>query len=148
MMRTDTLHMTLAFLGETDVARARELAQACTRWRLPTGTMVLREPGRFGHARVVWLGPSEEDRQELSWLYEANDRLWENLAAHGWKPRESVFRPHVSLLRNAGPASLSGMHGPAVHWMPDRCVLVASEPTPARSRYNVLADVPLVPVGA
>lgn len=143
MMRTDTLHMTLAFLGEADLGRARELAQACTRWRLPTGAMLLSEPGRFSHAKVVWVGPEQSVRSDLAWLHEAHETLWANLSAYGWHPKEGVFRPHVSLLRNAGLQPLADIRGPAIHWTPDRCVLVASEPAANRSRYNVLADIPL-----
>lgn len=142
-MRPETLHMTLAFLGQADADAARRLADLCAGWALPSGSMVLNEPGRFPRARVVWLGPSATESASLTWLYDANRQLWEHLAPLGWQGRESVFRPHVSLLRNAGPAPLDGLSGPDVHWTPRRCVLVASEPTDAGSHYTVLAEVPL-----
>src|SRR5690625_4503287 len=85
MMRTDTLHMTLAFLGEADAPTARQLADACAQWRLPSGSMVLREPGRFRNAKVVWLGPAAQDSASLAWLYQANERLWSYLAPFGWQ---------------------------------------------------------------
>lgn len=145
MMRTDTLHMTLAFLGQADAAAAQELAEACARWRLPSGAMVLREPGRFRNAKVVWLGPSAAEPASVDWLHRANERLWSHLAPLGWGPREAVFRPHVSLLRNAGPGDLDALQGRPVEWAPGRCVLVASEPTATSSRYTVLAEIPLEP---
>lgn len=148
MMRTDTLHMTLAFLGAADDTAAQELAEACTHWRLPSGAMVLREPGRFHNARVVWLGPSEPEAPSLAWLYQANEQLWSRLAPLGWRPREAVFRPHVSLLRNAGPGDLAALQGPPVSWAPERCVLVASRPSAGGSRYTVLAEIPLEPAAA
>lgn len=143
MMRSETLHMTLAFLGEADADTAQRLARACTQWRLPAGSMVLREPGRFRNAKVVWLGPSQSGPDSLSWLYQANEQLWSCLAPLGWQPRESAFRPHVSLLRNAGPGELDALQGPEVAWSPQRCVLVGSRPTEAGSRYTVLAEVGL-----
>lgn len=143
MMRTDTLHMTLAFLGSAEQGKARELAQACSGWRLPAGSMLLEEPGRFRKAKVVWLGPSSADPSGLSWLYEANEWLWSALAGFGWQSEDTPFRPHVSLLRNAGQCELDAVHGPAIHWSPDRCVLVASEPSATGSHYTVLADIPL-----
>jgi 2'-5' RNA ligase len=142
-MRTDTLHMTLAFLGMADAEKARDLAHACRQWRLPTGSMVLNEPGRFRNAKVVWLGPSQPDSPALSWLYDANEQLWDALSSFGWPRQDSRYRPHISLLRNAGPAELDDLRGPAIPWTPERCVLVASEPTEGRSRYTVLAEVPL-----
>lgn len=162
MMRTETLHMTLAFLGEVDPTALEELVAACTAWQLPTGSMTLRQPGRFKNAKVVWLGPdsgreSEEmgsdpnkeklgsDPISLAWLQRAYDELWAHLAPLGWQPREAAFRPHVSLLRNAGPGELDVLQGTAVHWSPERCVLVGSRPTSEGSRYTVLAELPLVP---
>ena len=144
MMRTDTLHLTLAFLGQADQAKTQELIEACAHWRLPSGSMVLREPGCFRKAKVVWLGPSAES-SSLAWLYQANERLWAYLAPLGWQARESAFRPHVSLLRNAAPARLDDLKGAKVHWAPERCVLVGSQPTETGSRYTVLAEVELEP---
>ncbi|NLC34840.1 MAG: RNA 2',3'-cyclic phosphodiesterase [Alcaligenaceae bacterium] len=143
MMRTDTLHMTLAFLGQADEAATQHLVAACQEWTLPSGSMVLREPGRFLNAKVVWLGPAAAEPASLEWLYRANEQLWAQLAPLGWSPRETAFRPHVSLLRNAGPGPLEALQGPTVHWTPKRCVLVGSRPTQAGSRYTVLAEIPL-----
>lgn len=145
MMRTDTLHMTLAFLGQADEADTRRLIEACEHWRLPAGSMVLREPGCFRKARVVWLGPSTPEAPSLAWLYQANERLWAYLAPLGWQARESAFRPHVSLLRNAAPTGLGALKETEVHWTPERCVLVGSQPTETGSRYTVLAEVALEP---
>jgi len=145
MMRTDTLHMTLAFLGEADEVAAQQLAEACVRWMLPSGAMVLREPGRFRNAKVVWLGPSASEPSSLAWLHQANERLWSHLAPLGWRAREPVFRPHVSLLRNAGAGDPEALKGVPVNWTPGRCVLVASRPTATGSRYTMLAEIPLEP---
>lgn len=144
MMRTDTLHMTLAFLGPADETATQRLVTACQEWTLPSGSMVLREAGHFSRAKVVWLGPSSADPTSLEWLYQANQQLWAYLAPLGWSSRESAFRPHVSLLRNAGRGPLEALHGPEVHWTPGRCVLVGSRPTEAGSRYTMLAEIPLV----
>ena len=143
MMRTDTLHMTLAFLGETDDDLADRLAESCRDWELPSGSMVLREPGCFSNAKVVWLGPQQESPDALTWLHDANWKLWSLLEPFGWKRREPTFRPHVSLLRNAAPAELTALKGPAVNWTPDKCVLVGSQPTNTGSHYTVLAQLPL-----
>lgn len=142
MMRSDTLHLTLAFLGQTEPERAQQLAAECAHWRLPAGSMVLNEPGRFNRAKVVWLGPSHAQPASLAWLYAANQQLWSNLASLGWTP-EPGFRPHVSLLRNAQAGDLSSLQGPAIAWSPERCVLVSSSPGSAGSNYTILAEIPL-----
>lgn len=143
MMRLETLHMTLAFLGTVEPERADELAQSCRDWVLPAGSMRLGEPGRFPSAKVVWLGPQGADTPAMAWLRQGHDRLWAHLAPMGYQPRESTFRPHVSLLRNAGAGDLAALSGPVVPWSPQRCVLVASRPSASGSDYTVLADVPV-----
>ena len=143
MMRPDTLHMTLAFLGRAAPAQVQALVSDCAGWRLPAGSLLLNEPGRFPRAKVVWLGPSSPGSSALAWLHDAHERLWSYLAPWGWQPREAVFRPHVSLLRKAGPGDLAALRGRPVEWTPGRCVLAGSLPTAARSRYILLADVPL-----
>ena len=158
MMRTETLHMTLAFLGKVGEEERQRLVQACGQWSLPTGDMVLHEPGCFRHAKVVWVGPGSPETDDstanrhtghtsstdLRWLYSAQERLWHYLAAVGWWQRESGFRPHVSLLRNAAPGTLDELSGPSVSWTPDRCVLVGSRPTETGSQYTMLAEIPLI----
>ena len=143
MMRTETLHMTLAFLGEADATVTEELVATCQHWRLPSGSMVLSEPGRFKNAKVVWLGPDASRSGSLDWLHQAYAQLWARLEPLGWTPREAGFRPHVSLLRNAGPGEMDALQGPAIHWTPERCVLVGSQPSSEGSRYTVLAELPL-----
>jgi len=144
-MRTDTLHMTLAFLGQAEASQADELVKACADWTLPTGELVLSEPGRFHRAKVVWVGPGQPDHTatRLTWLYQANQQLWEHLAPFGWRSQETEFRPHVSLLRNAGAGDLAELSARPVDWAPGRCVLVASRPTQVGSHYSVLAEVPV-----
>lgn len=141
MMRRDILHMTLAFLGETDDAATHRLIDASRQWVLPAGSMLLREPGCFRNAKVVWLGPAATESCPLEWLYQANTRLWSYLAPLGWNASESEFRPHVSLLRNARAADLSALTGAEVHWTPGRCVLVGSQPASTGSHYTVLAEL-------
>ena len=166
MMRTDTLHMTLAFLGKADEETTRALVRACREWSLPTGDMLLHEPGCFRNAKVVWVGPGSPETsqpagagqsqdnggapaggtalaRDLEWLYSAQARLWQRLSAEGWTHTETGFRPHVSLLRNAAPAELGELSAPPVSWTPDRCVLVGSRPTESGSHYTMLAEIPL-----
>ncbi|SHH70337.1 RNA 2',3'-cyclic phosphodiesterase [Pollutimonas bauzanensis] len=143
VLRPETLHMTLAFLGNTPAARARELIHAAPAWTLPTGRLELRHFGRFAGPRIVWAGPSAHDGDRIPWLDEAYGRLWSYLSALGWQRPPSVFRPHVSLLRKAGDADLGALRPPPIAWTPARCVLAASRPSEEGSYYQVLAAVSL-----
>ncbi len=143
VMRPETLHMTLAFLGNTPAALAQELISAAPSWTIPAGTLELRHFGRFAGPRIVWAGPSAHDGERIQWLDQAYDRLWSYLSALGWQRPPSVFRPHVSLLRKAGDADLGALRAPPIVWRPARCVLVASRPSEEGSYYQVLATVPM-----
>ncbi len=140
MMRADTLHMTLAFLGHVNQARSQELIQAAQTWTVDTGRITLRRTGRFDSPGVVWAGP---DPDQPEWLYGVYDRLWDSLAGLGWTRPDHPFRPHVSLLRNAGPGE--GIPCPPISWVSGSAVLVASTPQADNSYYQVLASVAAAP---
>lgn len=143
IMRTETLHLTLAFLGSTSADQAKQLAQAAADWAIPTGTLVLRRFGRFSGPRVVWAGPLDTEEEPLPWLADAYDTLWGHLERRGWQRPASGFRPHVSLLRKAGPGELDALQRAPLAWAPERCLLVASTPGEHGSAYQVLASLPL-----
>ncbi|NYT58600.1 RNA 2',3'-cyclic phosphodiesterase [Alcaligenaceae bacterium] len=143
IMRADTLHLTLAFLGATPADRVQALVQAMQSWPAPVGPIVLRRFGRFAGPRIVWAGPGEDDSDRLSWLDGLHQDLWNRLQAMGWQRPAGRFRPHVSLLRKVGPGEASALRRPPLVWTPDQCVLVASQPSDSGSRYQVLARMPL-----
>src|SRR3546814_3063338 len=66
VMRPETLHVTLAFLGSTPAARVAELVRAVPGWQARTGAMTLRRFGRFTGPRIVWAGPTEDDEERRS----------------------------------------------------------------------------------
>lgn len=144
IMRTETLHMTLAFLGNTPAGKAAALVEAAPAWAVPSGTLELRHIGRFSGPRIVWAGPSANDDERIPWLDEAYATLWSFLENLGWQRPRAVFRPHVSLLRKAGACDLGALRRPPIVWTPQRCVLVASRPSAQGSHYQILASLPAV----
>lgn len=189
IMRQDTLHLTLAFLGSTPQNRVEQLVQAAPTWQAPSGQVVLSRFGRFQGPRIVWAGPGADDVECMQWLNALYEGLWRNLQSLGWgRPQPATaakhdglaaserqagerqageaqaskthagraqtdirpdgtalgFRPHVSLLRRAGPADLGKLCRPVFTWTPAQCVLVASQPHETGSYYKVIARVPLV----
>jgi RNA 2',3'-cyclic 3'-phosphodiesterase len=96
----ETLHLTLAFLGELEDAQlaqatqaALEIAQASTSFRLRIGSL-----GMFGPAqnpRVIWMGVSGN----LQPLLDVQARLAERLAADGFPAEERAYAPHLTLAR-------------------------------------------------
>ncbi len=140
VMRPDTLHLTLAFLGTVPHDRVPELAALLDEASLIGGTLRLDRYGRFRGPRIVWAGPSASP----PWLDALHGWLWRALARRGFARPAEPFRPHVSLLRRAGPGDLDALPAPdPLDWTPRRCVLVASAPRPEGSFYEILAERPL-----
>lgn len=136
-MRPDTLHLTLAFLGEVAADRIPDLISVLRVPRGPAGTLALDRFGRFRVPRIVWAGPSAP----VSWLDALHASLWRDLSRLGLRPPDEPFRPHVSLLRKAGDGDLSRfpLLRPII-WTADRLVLVASTPSQMASYYQVLGE--------
>ncbi|GAB2901804.1 RNA 2',3'-cyclic phosphodiesterase [Paralcaligenes sp. KSB-10] len=143
IMQPETLHMTLAFLGNTPRVRVDELVHVAADWPVSLGALTLRRLGRFKRPNIVWAGPADGDTDRIAWLDSLYDMLWIRLESMGWHRPESAFRPHVSLLRNAGPGKLDSLSCSPIFWRPEQCVLVASRPNVPESRYQVLVRLPI-----
>ena len=144
MMRQDTLHLTLAFLGDTPVEQVQVLQNATPTWHAYAQPLTLQRFGCFQGPRVVWAGPTSHDDERLPWLDELHNKLWQHLEALGWQRPQESFRPHVSLLRKATLRDANALQLPApLRWTPEQCLLVASTPGDSGSYYEVLARMPL-----
>lgn len=139
VMRPQDMHLTLAFLGHADPGQADALIRAVPQWPVHTEPFHLARFGAFERARVVWAGPPENDSP--TWLDTLYDTLWSRLDDMGWRRPESVFRPHVSLLRSARSCDVGALRRDPVLVHPQRCVLVASRPDGSGSNYQVLASL-------
>lgn len=136
IMRTETLHLTLAFLGPVDTQLADALAAATPEHRLPAGEVTLDQYGVFKRQRILWAGP----RDTPAALQAVHDGLWQWLAGYGLAAPPQPFRPHVTLLRNIERADTDAAPPEPLHWGYDRMVLVASESLTGGSRYRVIAQ--------
>lgn len=90
----ENLHLTLAFLGETE--RAAEVRRAMEQAGGPAFDYKIKGSGRFprGDGSVFWAGIAAPEE-----LYRLYDRLSEALAARGFRPEERPFKPHLTLGR-------------------------------------------------
>lgn len=141
IMQPHDMHLTLAFLGQTDARQTQALVDAVTDWPVSVRPFRLERFGVFERARVVWAGPADND--PLTWLHALYDTLWDRLVTMGHERPDTVFRPHVSLLRRARSCDVSALHRDAVVVYPQRCVLVASRPGETGSHYQMLAQLPV-----
>lgn len=141
VMRVDTFHLTLVFLGSVPVGRLPSLCQVLAQVPCAGGDLMLDRFGRFRGPRIVWAGST----QAADWLVTLQAWLADTLAARGLAaPVSEAFRPHVSLLRHAGDGDVRGLTVPEpIVWHANRMVLVASTPRASGAYYEPLAQATL-----
>jgi 2'-5' RNA ligase len=146
----DNLHVTLKFLGNTDVniiPDVRSVLERAARTRGPC-KLTVRGLGVFPHAQrpnVVWAG-----LEGAQTLVELAAELETGLELHGFARENRPFAPHLTLARVKlkPPESLQDLlsrHAQTEFGTATiaQVELIRSEPGPEGSRYTVLAAVPL-----
>jgi 2'-5' RNA ligase len=138
--REETIHLTMAFLGDIDTGRLPVLAaigegvaRVASRFELTLDLV-----GGFRDARVAWLG-AEPVPAPLAALA---DGLNEHLAAQGFRVDRRPFAAHVTLARKCRSMLRRERVAPVV-WNVDRLSLVASEFAGGGSCYRTHAEWPL-----
>jgi 2'-5' RNA ligase len=161
VMRTETLHLTLAFLGPVEAQVGDALAAATPDRCVPPGELALDRYGVFKRQRILWVGPREagldeaephppdphqskphrpEPQNAPAALQAIHDGLWHWLAGYGLTAPPQPFRPHVTLLRNIERDDPPPPPPDPLIWRYDRLVLVASESQTGGSRYRIVAQ--------
>ncbi|ARP96760.1 RNA 2',3'-cyclic phosphodiesterase [Bordetella genomosp. 13] len=138
MMRAETLHLTLAFLGQATPEQAQALTAHTRADRIDEGEIELRHYGAFPRQGIVWAGPEADDPATQT-LHGIHDRLWNRLQDLGWQRPDQAFKPHVTLLRKADCSALPAPMPEPVVWAYRHYVLVSSEPNKGMAQYRVLA---------
>ncbi len=127
------LHLTLAFLGETDAA-GRACAEEAARRAAAAVDLCIDTTGGFAGARVVWAGP----RSVPPALTEVHAALWHGLAdACGRVAEARPFHPHVTLWRDV-PAVPAPARCTPVRWCTNELYLVESIVDRHGARYRPL----------
>ena len=136
-MRADTLHLTLAFLGNTPLATRDSLLPHVDALRAGAFDLLLGQPGYWPHNRIGWLGCREISAPLAGLAERLRHGLSEARVLFDAKP----FVSHVTLLRQAegGPVSFCS----PVHWRVRDFVLVASTRGVSGTHYRILRRWPL-----
>lgn len=100
MTRPENLHLTLAFLGNTDPARLEELRQILEQLDVPLLSLRFDRIGVFRRegGDIWWLGMGEN--RELQML---QAQLTKALGGAGFPVEERKFVPHLTLARRTRP---------------------------------------------
>lgn len=129
--RAETIHLTLAFLGNVAEARLEDLKAIGMRGR--RHELPIEQARYWPRNRIVWAGPDELP----SALGELAKELKELLEQEHFRTEKREFAAHVTLIRDATVSdALPPL--PRVRWPVEEAVLVESRPTDAGRDYRVL----------
>ena len=126
-MQARNLHLTLAFIGELDAARAAEVAQASRTLQPQQFEWSIDQMGWFPRSRVAWLG-GRVDEPLTTAAASARAALDELAIGYDRKP----FVPHVTVLRNVRAFDRAGPLTESLAWRTCHVALYAS----ARDRHG------------
>ncbi len=102
LMRPETLHATLVFLGEVAIDRLEALSLAAAEVCTEHFELCFDEVRYWGHNRIIYAVPSSVPPA----LQQLVDELEQHLRQHGFRFEQREYKPHVTLMRN-------------VHWRDD-----------------------------
>jgi 2'-5' RNA ligase len=117
-MPVENIHLTLAFLGEADPAKA---AIPAGRIHAKPFAFPVDHGGYWRHNKIVWAGPRQMPRE----LGELAASLQTELVKEGFSLEKRPFAAHVTLVRKAKPVS-SLPDLPRVDWPVREFALVQS----------------------
>lgn len=137
--RDDSIHLTLAFVGDIDGARLAELLAPAAVMNVARFTLTLDCWGCWPRNGIAWVAPSRVPvpLRELA----AGMEAW--LRDAGFEMDDRPFNPHVTLVRKAQCAPLPGA-APSMEWRVEDFVLVRSTLVPEGSRYEIIGRWPLL----
>ncbi|HEX2650663.1 MAG TPA: RNA 2',3'-cyclic phosphodiesterase [Burkholderiales bacterium] len=134
--RPETIHLTLAFLGEIEEKRLPLLQQVTLsgkRHSLPV------DAARYWkHNQIVWVGPREMPREMRRLVVSLSGFLEKN----EFRQEKREFAAHITLIRKARVPNLIP-ELPKVAWPVDEVVLVRSRLSAKGSNYEVVQRYPL-----
>jgi 2'-5' RNA ligase len=146
VMREDSLHATLAFVGDVAPQRLPDLRAVAAGIRLPGMPLAFDRGGCWRHNQIAYLG-LRETPDALRCLWSA---LAAGLRAADFSIETRPFSPHITLLRKANCLAFDAAtekENPAtepVVWSVRDFVLVMSSISANGSRYEQIGAWPLL----
>lgn len=137
----ETIHLTLAFLGDIAVERLPELQRVAGEIDAAAFDLTLDRFGVWQHNRLFWAGSSVLPPV----LIDLADALSKRLPAAGFAFADAKrpFVPHVTLVRKLARLDVASPVTEALNWSCREFVLVRSRLSDKGSAYEVLARFPL-----
>ncbi|MBL8429708.1 MAG: RNA 2',3'-cyclic phosphodiesterase [Dechloromonas sp.] len=144
--RRDTIHLTLAFLGNVAEARLPDLASAAASVRVAPFAIGIDQLGFWSHNHLIWAGCGTP----VAALGELSVQLRKALARAGFRVggEGRDFVPHVTLVRRVPEATAPTERRPLpaiapLVWRNAHFVLVRSTLSALGSSYRIIGEFPL-----
>ena len=131
-IRTDNLHLTLAFLGNVDEAQHVCVEAVAESISMAAFSLCMEHLGVFQRAKVLWLGIKEQPDA----LIQLAESLAVGARACGIQLDDKGFTPHVSLMRKVN--QLHDLEVEPIHWEVNRFCLVQSISHEEGVQYQVI----------
>ncbi|MBU1237240.1 MAG: RNA 2',3'-cyclic phosphodiesterase [Gammaproteobacteria bacterium] len=159
-MRRDTLHITLAFLGDIEAGRVADAKRVAETIVVSPFDLMLDRLGYWRHNRILWAGgvssrltfPKGTGRHEVAVPSNARDgaqphtflaeALGDGLRAAGFALDARPFVAHLTLLRDAHCTQVLPLPQPVV-WPVREFVLAQSRLSRDGARYDIVGRWPL-----
>ncbi|WP_412480246.1 RNA 2',3'-cyclic phosphodiesterase [Azonexus sp. IMCC34839] len=140
--RRETIHLTLAFIGEMPSARLPVLIEVLDRVAAEPFELRIDRLGYWPHNRLLWAGCSHTPEALQTLVASLNRELLDNGFAVA-RPNEA-FVAHLTLVRKLPHRNLPGMteqlpEVQGISWQCRHLVLVESTLSPSGSSYRQLA---------
>ncbi|MCL2298161.1 MAG: RNA 2',3'-cyclic phosphodiesterase [Proteobacteria bacterium] len=133
-VRSENLHLTLAFLGNSNAQQEACYRRALASLAFTPIMLDIHQMGFWREPRILWTGPKETPAALIALV----ENLHALLQSCGFVPDTRPFRAHITLKRKyPGPAPDWGMR-PPVRWLADTVALVWSQSTPRGVSYQPL----------
>ena len=141
-MQPDSLHLTLVFIGQMELARLPEVMTVAAAIESVRFDILFDSAACWRHNRIACLGASQVPLPLVDLVEGLESGLKEAGIAFDRRP----YKPHVTLLRNADCRKTFGPAGPetknpafkAINWPARDFVLVKSSLRPDGARYEEL----------
>lgn len=129
--RAETIHLTLAFLGDVEQSRIPSLKSIGRAGFGKAHTLPIEQARWWAHNRIVWVGPNDVPPALAALAAE----LKSNLSQAGFELEARAFAAHVTLIRKARePRELPPL--PALEWPVSEFALVRSVLSREGSSYE------------
>jgi len=139
--RQETIHLTLAFIGDVPLDRLPDLLRAARKVRAEAFDLTLDQFGLWRHNRIFWAGCSVLPPA----LAELSVALVAELLSAGFNVANArrSFTPHITLVRKVMALDAALPRCAPLAWRGEKFVLVRSTLSAGGSSYQTLAEFPL-----